>query len=248
MRTARRSKCPGDKRLLGAFLLELDAEERARVAAHVDICPVCRRKQAVLAEIAEELRARAGALPADIAPEEETALRKMARAEVRRLRGRDPSRRAPGIIRFRAMAAASILVAAVAAGVFFFSKPGPRDAARGDRSDIRLIEPAATLDRAPAYFRWAAVPNADIYRFEIFDEELLSVLVRNTKSTSVTLSPGERVSLQAGQPYFWSVEAIDDEGRSLVSGQRSFVIAPGGGTRAPSAPIRRKPAQRLGCP
>jgi len=93
MKTAGRSKCPGDKRLLGAFLLELDPDERARVATHVDACPVCRRKKAVLTEIAEELQARAEALPADIAPEEEAALRKLARAEVRKLSRRKGSRR-----------------------------------------------------------------------------------------------------------------------------------------------------------
>jgi hypothetical protein len=248
MKAAGRSKCPGDKRLLGAFLLELDTEERARIAAHVDVCPVCRRKQAVLAEIAEELRGRADALPADIAPEEETALRKMARAEVRKLSRRKGSRHGSGLIPLGATAVVALLVAAAAVSIFFFSRSGRQEADRGDRSGIRLIEPAATLDRAPAYFRWAAVPDADIYRFEIFDEELLPVLERQAKGTSLTLAPGEQASLRPGQLYFCSVEAFDDEGRSLVSGQRSFVIAPGGGTRPPSAPIRTKRAQRRGCP
>jgi hypothetical protein len=221
-----RSNCPGNERLLGAFLLELDPASRERIAGHVAACPLCRKKQAVLDEIAEELRARTESLPVNLGPEEEAALRKMARTEIRKLHGRRPSRPVLGIVPFRAATAATVLITAAAAGVFFYSRSGRQDIDRGNRSSIRLVEPAGTLDRVPAVFRWAAVPGADLYRFEIFDEELRSIVVRIVKSTSLSLAPEELDVIRPGQPYYWDVEASDDEARPIASGKRSFVVAP----------------------
>lgn len=248
MGRTRRSKCPGDEQLLGAFLLELDPAARERIAEHVDACPLCRRKRAVLTEIAEELRARAEDLPAGLAPDEESALRKMAVSEVRKLSRRRRLRPVPGLSPFRATAAAAVLVTAAAAGIFFYARSGRQDVDRGSRGGIRLVEPAGTLDRVPMVFRWTAQRNADTYRFEIFDEELRSIVVREVKSTSVTLAPDERSALRPGKAYYWDVEATDDAGRSFASGQKSFVLAPGGGSKAPSAPMSTNPAQRRGCP
>ncbi len=228
-----RSKCPGDERLLGAFLLELDPASRERVAGHVAACPLCQKKQAVFAEIAEELRARAEGLPDDLGPEEEAALRKMAGAEIRKLPGRRPSRPVPAIVPFRAAAAAAVLVAAAAAGIFFYSRSGRQDVDRGDRVGIRLVEPAGTLDRVPAVFRWADVRGADTYRFEIFDEELRSIVVRFVKSTSLSLAPEELAAIRSGPPYYWDVEACDEEARPIASGQGSFVVAPGDAAKTP---------------
>jgi hypothetical protein len=230
-----RSKCPGDKQLIGAFLFELDSASRERIAGHVAACPLCGRKQVVLLEIAEELRAQAEGLPGGLGPEEKAALRKTARAEVRKLRGRRPSRPGLGVVPFRAAAAAAVLVAAAAAGIFFYSRSGRQDVDRGDRGGIRLIEPAGTLDRVPAVFRWTAVRGADLYKFEIFDEELRSIVVRVVKSTSLSLAPEEMAAIRSGQPYYWDVEARDEEARPIASSHGSFVIALGGAAKAPSA-------------
>lgn len=227
MRKAGRSKCPADKKLLGAFLGEMDPAARERIARHVADCPLCRRKRAVLADIAGELRARTGSLPDSLGPEEASALRAMAGTEVRRLRGKRRPRRAPGSLTARFVIAAAILVMA-SAGVFFFSRTRPKDVERGAPTGIRLIEPAGSLERAPAVFRWDAVGNADIYGFEVFDEELRSIITRGTKSTSVTLSPEEAGRLVPGRSYYWDVEAFDDEGRLISSGQRFFTVAPDG--------------------
>lgn len=248
MRRAGRSRCPGDEKLLAAFLLELDPSKRERIAEHVAGCPMCRRKLALLAEISEDLRERAEGLPTGLAPEEESALRKMARAEIRELKRRSSSRPVRGPFAFRATAVAMALIAAAAAGIFFYQRIGRQDVDRGDRNGIRLIEPAGTLDRAPVVFRWTPVRNADIYRFEIFDEELRSIVVRDVKSTTLTLSAEEQAALLPGKPYYWDVEADDDEARPIASGQRSFVFQAGGAAKPPSAPIRTNPAQRRGCP
>lgn len=248
MGRTRRSKCPGDEQLLGTFLLELDPKARERIAQHVDACPLCRRKRAVLGEIAEELRARAEDLPASLAPEEESALRKMAVSEIRKLSRRKRLRSIPGLPPFRATAAAAVLVTAAAAGIFFYARSGRQDVDRGSHGGIRLVEPAGTMDRVPTVFRWIASRNADIYRFEIFDEELRSIVVRKVKSTSVTLAPDEMNALRPGRTYYWDVEAKDDADRLIGSGQRSFVVAPGGASKALSAPMRTNPAQRRGCP
>jgi hypothetical protein len=230
-----RSKCPGDKQLIGAFLLELDPASRERIAGHVAACPLCGRKQVVLLEIAEELRARAEGLPVGLGPEERAALRKTARAEVRKLRVRRPTGPGHRIVPFRAAAAAAVLVTAAAAGIFFYSRSGPQDVDRGNRGGIRLVEPAGTLDRVPAVFRWTAVRGADLYKFEIFDEELRSIVVRIVKSTSLSLAPEELAAIRPGPPYYWDVEASDDESRPIASGQRSFVVAPSGAAKATSA-------------
>ena len=231
MGRSRRSKCPGDDMLLGAFLLELDAASRERIAGHVAACTLCRRKQAVLAEIAGELRTRAESLPVEMTPDEGAALRKMAGAEIKKLRGKRLSDPVPRAHPYRAAAAAAVLVMVAAAGIFFFSRSGRQDVDRGDRGGIRLVEPAGTSDRAPAVFRWTPVRNADIYRFEIFDEELRSIVVRAVKSASVTLAPEEMGAIRPDQPYYWDVEAVDDAGRPLASGRRSFVVAPGGAAK-----------------
>ncbi len=221
-----RSKCPGDERLLGAFLLELDPASRERVAEHVAACPLCRKKQAVLAGISEELRARAEGLPADLGPEEKAALRKVAGAEIRKLRGRRTSHPSPAVVPFRAAIAAAVLVTAAAAGIFFYSRSGRQDVDRGNRGGIRLVEPAGKIGRVPALFRWAAVSGADTYRFEIFDEELRSIIVRFVKSTSLSLAPEERNAIRPEQPYYWDVEASDEEARPIASGRASFIVAP----------------------
>ncbi len=189
----------------------------------------------MLEEIAEELRARAGGLPDSLGSEEEAALRDMARAEVRRIRADGRRHRLPRFVPVRAAVAAAVLITA-AASIFFYSRTRPPDIDRGARTGIRLIEPEGTLQRAPSIFRWKAVRNADIYQFEIFDEELRSVLVRRIKSTSVTLSPEEMSRLRPGQTYYWDVEAFDDENRPIASGQRSFLVPSGGTPDAPSAP------------
>jgi hypothetical protein len=247
MKRSGRSKCPGDERLLGAFLHELGPASSEPIAEHAAACPLCRRKQAVLEEIAQELRARIGGLPDSLGPEEGAALRDMAGAEVRRIRQDDRRHRVPRFIPFRATIAAAVLIAA-AAGIFFYVRTRPPDVDRGAPTGIRLLEPAGTLQRAPSVFRWEAVRNADVYQFEIFDEELRSVVIRTTKSTSVTLAPEETSRLGPGRTYYWDVEAVDDEDRRIASGQRSFLVSPGGTANAPSDPSRTDPAQRRGCP
>ena len=237
-----RSNCPSDERLLRAFLLELDPTERERVEAHADTCGRCRRKRAMLAEIAEELRARTEGLPGDLDPEEEAALRKMAASAVRKLGGRTSSRPFPGIVAVRA-AAAAVLITAAAAGIFFYSRSGRPDIDRGRADAIRLVEPAGTLDRVPTIFRWTAVKKADLYRFEIFDEELRSIVVRMVKSTSLSLAPEELDMIRPGRIYTWDVEASADEARPLASGQRSFVVVPGGAAKTPTSPIGPSPAR-----
>lgn len=233
-----RSKCPGDERLLGAFLLELDPASRERIAGHVASCPLCRRKQAVLAEIAEEFRARAEGLPGDLDPEEVAALRKMAGAEIRELRRRRLPHSVPRGFPFRAVATAAVLVTAAAAGIFFISRSGRQDVDRGNRGGIRLVEPAGKLDRVPVVFSWEAVRGADSYRFEIFDEELRSIVVRFVKSTSLSLAPDEMAAIRPGQPYYWDVEGSDEEARPIASGRRSFVVAP---IRTIPAPLPERP-------
>jgi len=149
----------------------------------------------------------------------------MAGAEIRKLRGRRAPHPSPAVVPFRAAIAAAVLVTAAAAGIFFYSRSGRQDVDRGDRGGIQLVEPAGRIGRVPAVFRWAAVRGADTYRFEIFDEELRSILVRFVKSTSLSLAPEELAAIRPGRPYYWDVEASDDEGRPLASGQMSFVVS-----------------------
>ena len=233
--------CPGDEELLASFLGELDPAASERFRAHVPSCPLCGRKMKVLAEIAADLRARERGLPDELAPDEQAALRNLARAEIRKIRRDRRSGRLPeGVPIWRA--AAAVFLMAAAAGIFFYFRGRPRDSDRGPAKTVRLVEPSGRLERAPSIFRWGTVANAETYGFEIFDAELRSVISHRIRSASVTLSPEEGKLLEPGQRYYWDVEALDEEGRPMASGRNSFEIVPPGAKSAPPSPSRKGPA------
>jgi hypothetical protein len=170
---------------IAAFLDEgLEAAERHRVEAHIDICEECRAELVDIGR-AMELRGKRATRVATL----------MAR------RWWIPAAAAAGIV--------AILVVprlATPPSVALDSTRAPRIADGEGQRRIDLISPAddATMPSARMVFTWHAV-RADVYRVSLLTASGDSIWTKETTDTTasvptnVTLSPG---------PYFWRVDAV----------------------------------------
>jgi hypothetical protein len=98
---------------------------------------------------------------------------------------------------------------------------GPEDALK-----LRALAPADrdTLSVRGLVFTWASQAGRPLYRLTLTDGSGHAVWLRDTSDTTLAL-PAE-VSLDRGRTYFWYVDALDAEGRSLTTGTLRFTSSP----------------------
>jgi hypothetical protein len=113
------------------------------------------------------------------------------------------------------------LGAAVAAMVLLVPRigitPGDAPTYRGDDAPvIELLEPLPDGEViGPTVFRWALVPGASYYRFELLDERGRLVTEEVVTTPTIDLTPTTpQPTLTRG---FWRVTAVDAGGRDLVA-------------------------------
>jgi hypothetical protein len=98
---------------------------------------------------------------------------------------------------------------------------GPEDVLK-----LRALAPADrdTVSVRGLVFTWAGQAGRPLYRLTLTDGSGHAVWLRDTSDTTLAL-PAE-VSLDRGRTYYWYVDALDAEGRSLTTGTLRFTSSP----------------------
>ena len=91
---------------------------------------------------------------------------------------------------------------------------------------LTVVSPAQgdTADVGELSFIWRATPGEPLYRVTIADRMGRTLWTGDMSDTTLMSPPGLR--LDRGSRYFWYVDALDIEGRSVTTGTRSFHTAP----------------------
>jgi hypothetical protein len=130
-------------------------------------------------------------------------------------------------------AAAAVLVLAMlfrAPGGF---RPGPEPIRSGQGTEgteaasrIAVLAPADgdTVGLGAVVFVWRGQPGKPRYQFTLTDGSGRAVWTGATTDTTLTLPPA--VSLDRGRTYFWTVDALSVDGRSLTTRNHRFSTRP----------------------
>ena len=148
----------------------------------------------------------------------------------RRLIGSHPPR---GRWLWVAPAAAAAVLAVVLLGRWPRA-PGPvnepvrsgEEAGPGEALRLRALAPADrdTVSARGLVFTWASQAGRPLYRLTLTDGSGHAVWLQDTSDTTLALPA--KVSLDLGRTYFWYVDALDADGRSLTTGTLRFTISP----------------------
>ena len=181
----------------------VSAGERERMEAHLALCDACTEEVAFVVKTLD-------------APGEETK-----------------NRRRPWIL------AAAGIAAVVLAGSLLIGMPGVRggedrvlrDSPAADAGGAALIQvltpaEAGDIDVGRVEFAWRAIEAGAAYNLTVTDEGGDVVWTGSTRDTAVLLT--SQVVLEPGATYFWYVDAVLPDGRTLSSGVRSFTAATSG--------------------
>lgn len=127
----------------------------------------------------------------------------------------------------------TLVLPAAAAAVFvlFFLSPSVPDAGRSTAlrsaaagSAFRVIAPADgdTVGPGPITFVWNAAEENARYRFTLTNTAGDDVVTADGVDTTYTLR--DTVILEAGQPYFWYVDVLFADGRSVAADARELIV------------------------
>lgn len=135
--------------------------------------------------------------------------------------------------RRRRLVATALPAAAAAVFVLFFLYPSGQD---GDRSTVlraagaanalRVIAPADADTVAPGTitFMWHTAEENARYRFTLTNTVGDDVWTADGVDTTYTLP--DTVTLEAGQTYFWYVDVLFADGRSVSAKARELIVRP----------------------
>ncbi len=104
-------------------------------------------------------------------------------------------------------------------------RDSPEAVETGEPTAVRVVAPAeaGTVDIGRATFSWRAAEPGAAYNLTVTDEGGDVVWTGSTRDTAIVLTT--QVVLDPGETYFWYVDAILPDGRTLSSGVRSFTAA-----------------------
>lgn len=155
--------------------------------------------------------------------------------------------RGEGPARFRrdaaALALASAAVLALVAGVLTrgpeppampAAEPPPLPEAVGGTvmrgSVLKVVEPLGDQREVPGRLRWERVAGAAGYQTRILAVDDAELWQGSSPVASMTLPPEAREAILPGVVYFWTVEALDMDGRVVArSGAARFQVVPARG-------------------
>lgn len=91
---------------------------------------------------------------------------------------------------------------------------------------IPIVAPrdGATLGPGPVVFSWQSQVGKPLYQFTLTDGGGRAIWTGATSDTVLTLPAS--VSLDHGRTYYWTVDALSADGRSLTTRNHRFSIAP----------------------
>jgi anti-sigma factor RsiW len=96
----------------------------------------------------------------------------------------------------------------------------------GVGAGLRALAPVDrdTVTDRRLVFTWSGQAGRLLYRLTVTDASGRAAWLRDTSDTTLVLPAG--VSLDPGRTYYWYVDALDAEGRSLTTGTHRFTISP----------------------
>ena len=122
--------------------------------------------------------------------------------------------------------------AAAAIALFFVARPAvtpapgtvPRDGE--ERTTVALVTPGdgAAAPARSLTFIWRSAGGGVSYRLTLTDER--GDVVWTATASDTTGHPPSDVRFQMGRRYFWYVDALLPDGRSVTSGARQFTTRP----------------------
>jgi hypothetical protein len=130
-------------------------------------------------------------------------------------------------------AAAAVLVLALVFRAPAGFRPGPEPIRSGQGTEaapggagIAVVAPADgdTLNAGRIVFRWRGQLGKPLYQFTLTDGSGRAVWTGATTDTTLTLPAA--VSLDRGRTYFWTVDALGADGRSLTTRNHRFSTRP----------------------
>lgn len=217
--------CPGKEVFLKAFMGGLPEEEKARFAFHLLACSRCQETFSVLRQLEFELKSREKSIEAvSLSPDDERALKKMARQRLKELReGRARPFWRPLSVKVLAVAA-SLLLIGLAAYLLVY-KPPSDQALRGISSGgLRLVKPEGKLKEAPSVFLWTDIEGRAEFLFELIDDELNLIYREKFGETKAQIPETVRQKLGRGKIFLWTVSARNKDDRILASASCTFEI------------------------
>lgn len=119
-------------------------------------------------------------------------------------------------------AAAAVLIVAIAIPLTMHrSEPAPEMRFRG--SGIQALSPDGPADSNDLRFVWSSGIAAARYRIEVSDAKGV-ILTTDATRSPLALPAQFRGLLHPDEEYRWSVTALDDHGRPLLTSSRTFTI------------------------
>lgn len=93
-------------------------------------------------------------------------------------------------------------------------------------STLRVISPASsdTVNRAGVVFVWHGHPGRPLFHLTLADGSGRELWSGDTRDTTLTLPTS--VSLDPGRTYFWYVDGLGADGRSLTTRTQRFLTTP----------------------
>ncbi len=208
IRTSRKD-CPPMKDLREAFEGKTRRAAKDKIVDHISDCAYCAQEF----EFIRVVRAKERELDAGI--------REIAR-----------NRRPPALFLSRPLlnyAFGMAMLAIVASGVLVFKKDGARDEGRSHSATIpEALAPSGHLGAPPRLiFRWKPVARAVSYVIEVYDESLQLIWESPPVTTTAALLPGPiKEELSGDTNYYWTVSALDSEGKMGGSRFEVFSVDP----------------------
>lgn len=147
--------------------------------------------------------------------------------DLQALLAQSPTTRSPRRIFYPLAAAAAVMLAIgipAARNAWFLTSPTSVDrTGTGPSARLTAITPAAdaTLDGEPT-FSWHAADAGSRFKLTLVDEQGATLWSVDTGDTVVAL-PRE-IALVSGRTYFWYVDALGADGRSMTSGAQRFTV------------------------
>jgi hypothetical protein len=208
------SGCPTPEDTARLVARSLDRRSRSRIMKHVSECASCARVLRSVLHLSGEIDKLTGG----------------AEAIPGYPRDQGSGEREHAAPRFGRRAAVAVLAGLGGVAILTLSviKLADRPAVRGtSEQQIRLLSPkrGASCTAEEIEFAWEAVPKAQRYSVELFDQSLAKVWRSGMISeTRVDLPAEARRSVDAGGTYFWRVIAVLDDAKELASKLSEFSV------------------------
>jgi putative zinc finger protein len=136
--------------------------------------------------------------------------------------------RSRGLLVTSLTAAAVLAVVLVARGSRSAEEPvrGENRVGTERTPGLRALAPADrdTVEGRGLAFTWSSQSGRPLYRLTLTDASGHALWLRDTPDTTLALPLD--VALPGGGTYFWYVDALDADGRSVTTGTRRFTIPP----------------------